>query len=141
MLHFTFQNMRAFYGPWPRGLGLRSQPIITPLTKHLQKSKQQCSNLLQHTLDPMKHRSIETCSHTQLSWCTAGVGMSTFRFFVNKHFVFLSRRKKMYLFCFVFVFEFKEKQSFVYCLLIKSLFLFLNVLLCFIVQREPNIRL
>ena len=22
MLHFTFQNMRAFYGPWPRGLGL-----------------------------------------------------------------------------------------------------------------------
>ena len=23
MLHFTFQNMRTFYGPWPRGLGLR----------------------------------------------------------------------------------------------------------------------
>ena len=23
MLHFTFQNMIAFYGPWPRGLGLR----------------------------------------------------------------------------------------------------------------------
>ena len=23
MLHFTFQNMRAFYGPWPRGLGLK----------------------------------------------------------------------------------------------------------------------
>ena len=22
MLHFTFQNMSAFYGPWPRGLGL-----------------------------------------------------------------------------------------------------------------------
>ena len=22
MLHFTFQNMRAFFGPWPRGLGL-----------------------------------------------------------------------------------------------------------------------
>ena len=21
-MHFTFQNMRAFYGPWPRGLGL-----------------------------------------------------------------------------------------------------------------------
>ena len=25
MLHFTFQNMRALYGPWPRGLGLKSQ--------------------------------------------------------------------------------------------------------------------
>ena len=23
MLHFTFQNMRAFYGPFPRGLGLK----------------------------------------------------------------------------------------------------------------------
>ena len=23
MLHFTFQNMRAFYGPWLRGLGLK----------------------------------------------------------------------------------------------------------------------
>ena len=23
MLHFTFQNMSAFYGPWPRGLGLK----------------------------------------------------------------------------------------------------------------------
>ena len=22
MFHFTFQNMRTFYGPWPRGLGL-----------------------------------------------------------------------------------------------------------------------
>ena len=26
MLHFTFQNMSAFYGPWPRGLGL-SHPV------------------------------------------------------------------------------------------------------------------
>ena len=25
MLHFTLQNMRAFYGPWPRGLGLIEQ--------------------------------------------------------------------------------------------------------------------
>ena len=25
MLHFTFQNMRAFYGPWLRGLGLRTE--------------------------------------------------------------------------------------------------------------------
>ena len=33
MLHFTFQNMRAFYGPWPRGLGLNED--TTPMTyKH-----------------------------------------------------------------------------------------------------------
>ena len=58
------------------------------------------------------------------------LGMSTFRFFVNEHFgVFCPLEKNV--FRFVFVFEFKEKQRFVYCLLVKSLFLFLNVLLCF----------
>ena len=28
MLHFTFQNMRAFYGPWPCGLGLKLCRLI-----------------------------------------------------------------------------------------------------------------
>ena len=28
MLHFTFQNMRAFYGPWPRGLGLNNNNSV-----------------------------------------------------------------------------------------------------------------
>ena len=69
-----------------------------------------------------------------IRWSTGGLpslGMSTFQFFVNEHFGFFwSLRKKM---CFVFVFEIKEKQRFVYCLLIKILFLFLNVLLSFIV--------
>ena len=46
--------------------------------------------------------------------------------------VFWSLRKKRNFVSF-FVFEFKEKQRFIYCLLIKSLFLFLNVLLSFIV--------
>ena len=53
-------------------------------------------------------------------------------FFCERTFRFFCPLEKN-LFCFVFVFEFKEKQRFVYCLLIKSLFLFLNVLLSFIV--------
>ena len=28
MLHFTFQKMRAFYGPWPRGLGLKVGTLL-----------------------------------------------------------------------------------------------------------------
>ena len=35
------------------------------LNKHLQKSET-CSNVLQHTLDPMKHRSIGLCSRKHL---------------------------------------------------------------------------
>ena len=31
MLHFTFQNMRAFYGPWPRGLGLKVYGLVVTL--------------------------------------------------------------------------------------------------------------
>ena len=58
--------------------------------------------------------------------------MSTFRFFGEQTFRFFCPLEKN-VFRFVFVFEFKEKQRFVYCLLIKSLFLFLNVLLSFIV--------
>ena len=58
------------------------------------------------------------------------LGMSTFRFFCEQTFRFFIP-SKFFLFCFVFVFEFKEKQRLVYCLLLKSLFLFLNVLLGF----------
>ena len=43
MLHFTFQNMRAFYGPWPRGLGLNAavqmwNTVIRVCTVHRNKS-------------------------------------------------------------------------------------------------------
>ena len=34
MLHFTFKNMRAFYGPWPRGLGLTKKWSRTLDTGH-----------------------------------------------------------------------------------------------------------
>ena len=37
MLHFTFQNMRAFYGPWLRGLGLRSLSLKGHSGKGLQE--------------------------------------------------------------------------------------------------------
>ena len=36
MLQFNFHNMRAFYGPWPRGLGLKrdlSDSILSLFTK------------------------------------------------------------------------------------------------------------
>ena len=61
------------------------------------------------------------------------VGMSTFRFFCERTFRFFCPLEEKNVFRFVFVFEFKEKQRFVYCLLIKSFFLFLNVSLSFIV--------
>ena len=37
MLHFTFQNIRAFYG-WPRGLGLKAakkKKVIKSIPKNL----------------------------------------------------------------------------------------------------------
>ena len=39
MLHFTFQNMKVFYGPWPRGLGLMKvlqdfKTVAVLLNKH-----------------------------------------------------------------------------------------------------------
>ena len=60
------------------------------------------------------------------------LGMS-FGFFVNEHFVFLlSLRKKIHFVLFLFLNSKKSKDSFIF-LSIKSLFLFLNVLLCFVV--------
>ena len=54
MLHFTFQNMRAFYGPWLRGLGLilihvvcMNSSVITQLYK-----------LIFHTIDLHKYGSM-----------------------------------------------------------------------------------
>ena len=53
MLHFTFQNMRA-YGPWPRGLGLKEEYIIPkfhnflshkPLIKKIQRRLPLTQNL------------------------------------------------------------------------------------------------
>ena len=37
MLHFTFQNMKAFYGPWPRGLGLKE---IYSMVRWIKKTEQ-----------------------------------------------------------------------------------------------------
>ena len=54
-------------------------------------------------------------------------------FFCERTFCFFVVPWKKNSFRFVFVFEFKEKKRFVYLVLIKSLFLFLNVLFCFIV--------
>ena len=67
----------------------------------------------------------------KLQVCTSTTRDVNVSFYLGTNILFfLSLRKKIN---FVLAFEFKEKQRFVYCLLIKSLFFFLNVLLCFIV--------
>ena len=72
-----------------------------------------------------KKKKILFSKASKFIFTSSEVGMSTLRFFANEHFGFFCPLEKN-LFRFVFIFEFKEKQRFIYCLLIRSWFLFLN---------------